>query len=268
MFEDIDYHIHTCYSDGDLTPEEIVDRYLSNGYSKIAITDHDGIEGSMVAFWHSAGKDISVIPGVELSTKDSHGNTIHVLGYNFDYSNKELCSTLSQISLYRARRNDRLLELLNEMGYNITIDDLLSVNEGRFIGKPTFAKVLMKMGVVESVSDAFDGIFSDERIRSLEKKTLEAKEAIDLIHHANGAAVLAHPMEIKRTSETKEAFYSRVTGIIEELIEAGIDGIECYHPSANAEDSEFFRDKAKAYNLCVTKGSDFHSDATRRNYEG
>ena len=80
MLFDADYHIHSYYSDGELSPEEIVDRYIDNQYNQIAITDHDGIDGSRVAIFYSAEKDITVFPGVELTTRDRYDNIIHVLG--------------------------------------------------------------------------------------------------------------------------------------------------------------------------------------------
>lgn len=268
MFADVDYHIHTYFSDGDMSPEELVDRYIEKGYREIAITDHDEIEGSMIAVWHSAGRSIRVIPGIELSTKDEKGNTIHMLGYYINYSSPELKNALSTIRHWRAVRNDKLLTVLNEMGYDITIDELLTVNDGRYVGKPTFARLLVNRGVAEDEDAVFKGLFREEIFRKLSKRTLTTYEAIDVIHSAGGKAVLAHPMEIRKKGESQEEFYHRIRTLIDELIRYGIDGIECYHPSASIVEAEMLRDIARSNNLCVTKGSDFHSDSARRDYEG
>lgn len=268
MFPDVDYHIHTYFSDGDMSPEELVDRYIDRGYTEIAITDHDEIEGSLMALWYSFGKDISVVPGIELSTRDEHGNTIHMLGYGINYSCPELRSAISKIRLWRAERNDRLLAKLNEMGYDITIDELFSVNDGRFIGKPTFAKLLVRRGAAEDEDAVFKNFFSREEFRGLSKRTLSTNEAIELIHSAGGNAVFAHPMELRRKGEAADDFYERVRNLIDEMIENGLDGIECYHPSATMIEAEMLRNIARFNNLYVTKGSDFHSDSVRRDYEG
>lgn len=268
MLTDVDYHIHTFYSDGDLSPEQIVDRYLARGYEQIAITDHDELEGSMVAFAYSYGKGITVLPGIELSTRDHHDNTVHILGYNINYSDPELLSTLRMLKLERAKRNDRLLKVLCEMGYEISVDDLVSINEGRYIGKPTFARVLVNKGYADDVDSVFKGIFRDERIRPLRKKTLDTSEAIRLIHEAGGTAVFAHPVEVRKRDEDRDEFYKRLRELIDEMIEFNIDGIECYHPSASLIEAEMLRDVARLNNLVITKGSDFHSDLERRDYEG
>lgn len=267
MLFDADYHIHSVYSDGELAPEEIVDRYIDNQYKQIAITDHDGIEGSCVAISYSADKDITVFPGVELSSRDRSGNVIHVLGYCFDMEDARLREAMRKLKLWRAERNDLLLAALNGMGYEISIDELLDVNDGRFIGKPTFAKVLASKGYISDISEAFEQIYTRDEIRCIQKKTLSTERAIRLVHNAGGMAVLAHPMEIKKSDEEDKVFVKRLSRILKSMIDMGIDGIECYHPSATSGQATTLRDFAKKRGLIVTGGSDFHSDSARRDYE-
>ena len=267
MLYDADYHIHSYYSDGDLSPEELVDRYMERQYSQIAITDHDGIDGCRVAISYAADKEITVFSGVEISLRDEPGNTIHMLGYCFDMDDEHLNRKMKELRQWRAVRNDRLLEALRGMGYEISIDDLLDVNEGRFIGKPTFARVLVSRGYADSVQQVFDEIFTRDEIKNIKKKTMGVGESIRMIHRAGGMAVLAHPMEIRDGDEPEEVFVKRLSAVIKSMMDMGIDGIECYHPSATADQAMTLRDFAKKRGLIVTGGSDFHSDTVRRSYE-
>lgn len=264
MFFDSDLHIHTTYSDGDMTPEQLVDRYISNKYSIIAITDHDGVDGSAVAISYARNKPITVLPGIELSTEDQEGNNVHMLGYSFDLENSELKEELLNIKVERAKRNDRLLRALVDMGYQISVDDLIRVNEGNYIGKPTFAKVLLEKGYVRSVSEAFDRIFARPELSRIKTVHMSCEKAISLIHRAGGLAVMAHPMELREEGQNRKEFMVYIEKVIRTLMDQGIDGIECWHPSASYLESKWLRDFARNNNLIVTGGSDFHSDNERR----
>lgn len=262
-----DLHIHSCFSDGALEPEEIVDRWLDAGYKLISITDHDEIDGSKAAYEYAKGKGIKVLPGVEMDSFDEFGDDIHILGYNIDYENKALRKALFDIKKWRAQRNDQLLAALNEAGYEVSIDELIDVCAGHFIGKPTFAKVLIAKGYVSSIDEAFTEIFEKlDSIKKIKKRTLRSEFVIRLIKEAGGVAVLAHPMEHKRDGEGDEAFYRRIIKLMDKFREYGIDGIECGHPSADLEEQEALKAYAGMYELSMTTGSDFHSDNDTRRY--
>ena len=213
------------------------------------------------------GIEIRVVPGVELTSSDEDHNIIHMLGYHFRYDDRELNRTLREVSMWRARRNDALLTALREMGIYVTIDELLAVNEGRFIGKPTIAEVMVAKGYVKSVEEAFQTVFRRDEIRAVPKQMIATEKAVDLIHGAGGIAVLAHPMEIRRRGEKLSDFRNRFETVFRRVIRHGIDGMECYHPSATLLQAEELRTLARKNNLIITKGSDFHSDKARRQYE-
>lgn len=261
-----DLHIHTYYSDGRLSPEEVVDRWHSNGYKLIAITDHDGIEGSMVGEDYARGVGIDFIRGIEFDSEDAMGKDLHILGYGMDFGNPRLQTVLFDIILKRARRNDALMAALNEMGYEITLDDVGAVNDGRFIGKPTFATILKEKGYIEDFQEAFEKIFRHESIKRVVKETLSTKEVIDVIHEADGIAVMAHPMEQRHRSESFEEFLPRLTSILDTMVSYGIDGIECFHPSASEMQSELLEKYANEHGLLITRGSDFHADDINRDF--
>lgn len=266
-FSKVDYHIHTSFSDGALTPREVVDRYIENGYKQIAITDHDGVGGSIEAIEYAKYKPISIISGIEMSTKDEEENTIHILGYGIDLSAPSLNDALNRILAWRNERNEKLLKALNEFGYTMTGEELDEINKRTFIGKPNIAALMIHNGYASDIDDAFVKLLEVMRRGNINKKPFPTRSAIDLIHSVNGLAVFAHPMEVKKTGESPEAFSSRITAIFDRMRACGIDGIECYHPSASEEQAEAFRAYAERYKLVITTGSDYHSDDVRRDYE-
>ena len=261
-----DLHIHTCYSDGELTPQQVVDRWCEVGYKIIAITDHDGMQGSAIGMDYAADKDISFISGIEFDSFDSYCRDIHMLGYGFDYNCPELRDALLEAALKRARRNDQMREALGRMGYEITLDDIGSVNEGRHVGKPTFAVILYRKGYLSDPGEAFRTVFRAPEIKKIVKDTLDTGKVIDLIHKAGGLAVLAHPMEQREPEESFEEFRPRLYNILDRIRAYGVDGIECWHPSADEEQQKLLCDYADHYGLLKTRGSDFHSDKHKRNY--
>lgn len=266
MIGEEDYHIHSTYSDGDLSPEQLVERYAAAGYRRIAITDHDEIEGARLAMRYAAGKAIDVIAGIELSTRDEEGNEIHVLGYGYDLDAPPLHEALSRVKRWRAERNLRLREALAEMGYAVTEEELHAVNEGHYIGKPTFARVLVAKGHAASVDDAFARIFRMPPACLPVKQCLSTAEAIRVLHAAGGVAVFAHPMELRKKGEG-DAFWIRFAEILDRMRGWGVDGLECEHPSAGPIEAERLRRMAEEQGMIVTRGSDFHSDRIRRKHE-
>ena len=261
-----DLHIHTCYSDGDLTPQQVVDRWLKEGFKLISITDHDGIEGSMSVMDYTAGMDIRIVSGTELDSACDLGSDIHIIGYGFDFNCPQLRSAILEIKLMRARRNDKILQTLNSLGYNITLDDIGAINEGRYVGKPTFATILYRKGYTSDPQEAFRTVFRDPEMIRIRKETLSTKEAIDLIHQAGGVAVFAHPIEQRHPGETFEAFIPRMYELLDLMREYGVDGIEYRHPSADEVQQKMLAEYADRHGLLKTEGSDFHSDMHQRNY--
>ena len=261
-----DLHIHTCYSDGVLTPEEVVDRWQDEGYKLIAVTDHDGIEGSVIAMEYAAGMEIQVVSGAEFDSACDLGRELHILGYGFDFNCPQLRSSLLDLTLMRARRNDRIMQMLNDRGYRITLDDIGAENEGRYVGKPTFARILYRKGYISDPVEAFRTVFREPGLREIVKETLTTKEIIDLIHTAGGVAVFAHPTEQRHLPESFEEFKPRMYQLLDRMREYGIDGIECRHPSADDVQQDLLTEYAERYGLLKTGGSDFHSDDNPRNF--
>ena len=263
-----DMHIHSRYSDGVLKPEAIVDRWKSEGYTRIAITDHDGIQGSIKAYEYAQGLDgIEVVPGVEFDSSNELDKDLHILGYNINYSSKELNEAISTLRGWREERNKEMLKILQDSGYDIDWEEVRGAGGGDYVAKPHFAIALVEHGYAESVSEVFAKIFKKHsQMNAFDKRTMHSSDIVRIIHEAGGVAVLAHPMEQMRDDESREEFYPRMYELLDEFRSYGIDGIECYHPSANPEDSALIAKYADKYDLMITCGSDFHWDEIGRVY--
>lgn len=261
-----DLHMHTCHSDGALTPQELIDMRASEGYELLAITDHDVMGGSVEGAGYAKEKGIEYIYGIEFDSEDVFGKDLHILGYGMDIHNEVLLDKLIEVLDERNNRNGRLMDALNRRGYGITSEDIKSINNGRYVGKPTFARILVNKGYASSVQEVFATIFREDEIRAIKKDTENSKVIIDTIHAAGGLAVMAHPMEQRHLNESFADFKPRLYEILDRMVEYGVDGIECHHPSASEEQQKLLLEYTKGKGLMVTRGSDFHAPDIPRDY--
>lgn len=258
--------MHTVHSDGTLTPEELIGMRAAEGYKLLSITDHDVAGGNPAGARISEQFSVMFIPGIEFDSEDELGKDLHVLGYGFDPHNEVFVDKVIEVLQERNNRNERFRQALNKRGCGITPEDVKAVNNGRYVGKPTFARVLVKKGIVKSVNEAFATIFREPDIDAIKKVTMSSKEAIDTIHAGGGLAVMAHPMEQRKINESFEEYKPRLYRIMDRMIEYGIDGIECHHPSASPMQQELLMRYARDHGMMITRGSDIHSPTQPRDY--
>lgn len=261
MESKVDFHIHTWFSDGAVSPTEIVKQAKALGYDTIAITDHDGIDGVKEALIAGETADLQVIAGIELATKTKEGTGLHILGYHIDIENQRLTETLKELRQKRETRNEKLLAVLAEMGCPLTTEELILRPGQSFIGKPIIARAMVKKGYIKAPKEAFaPGKFLESpKAKAVKKEKLDAEEAIGLIRAAGGIAVLAHPIQIRGFGEPgSEAFYQQVDQLVGRLRKAGLGGLECFHRDHSREQALRFVEIAEKYHLHITRGSDFH----------
>lgn len=242
-----DLHVHTNYSDGTMTPEEVVDEAIRLGVSTISITDHDTVGGVKAAYYYGQGKNINIIPGVELSAY-LEPSEIHILGYFIDVDNASLQKLLQQAHEDRLKRIYDMVEKLR--GLNVVIDpqEIFVLAGKGSPGRMHVAETIWKHGYCDTIAESFPKYIGDNGPAYVPKKTLTPQQAIQLIRNARGVAVLAHPGLTKRDQ------------FIEELVNYGLQGIEIYYPSHSQQDIEKYLKVARKYNLAVTGGSDFHGE--------
>lgn len=258
----VDYHIHSWFSDGTMKPTELVRKYHEEGYDIISITDHDGVDGIEEALIAGEAVKIQVVTGVELAV-EHNGLNLHMLGYKFDHENEEFLDKMDELRQYRDERNEKLLKALQDMGYDITMDDVKQRKRQTYVGKPNFARALVAKGYVGSVKEAFEeGKFlCAPEIKEIERKKITAKEAIDLIQNAGGMAVLAHPGKIKNIGERgSQEYWDNFEALLRDLKKQGLKGLECFYPDHSEEEQLKFAILAGKYHLHMTEGSDYHGD--------
>lgn len=255
----IDLHAHTRESDGEMTPEQLIDFAIERGITALAITDHDTAEGLEMASEYARDKKIMFIPGIELDAKVEKGQ-MHILGLCVNYKDEQFNRRLLDIKKEREERNNRFIETFNQMGLKVTLEELQEVSSGNIIGKPHFAKVFLKKGYIKTKSEMFDKYFNQPPLCGIKKSTLSPEEIIKLIKRANGIAVLAHPQSLKLSD-------AELMKKIAELKSYGLDGLECWHSNQTPEQMQRFKEMAIQMNLIMTKGSDYHGPITKPEIE-
>ncbi len=241
-----DLHIHTNFSDGKLTPKEILELAKTKGLGIISVTDHDNFEGSVRMLEFNGKQEIKIIPGIEISA-DFHGKEIHILGYFLNFNNKALIEHLDFIDNLRVVRFEKIIRKLLDLGVKIKPDNLLKkYSVSNSIGRPHIANELVEQGLVKDYGDAFQRYLGDNKPAHVRKENLDFNVIIELIHKSGGLAFLAHPGNYFRENTLKK------------ILESGIDGIETVHPSHTLNHVNKFTKFAKENNLLTCGGSDFH----------
>jgi len=243
MFADL--HLHTHFSDGTFSPEELVNHASRAGLSTIALTDHDTVEGCDRTARACGEKGIGFIPGTEL-TGEFENHEIHLLGYYLDTTHVGLLSEILKFQKVRQTRIVEMVSRLNRLGIPLQTEVVFKLANCQSPGRPHVARALVQEGFCSSLDEAFDRFLKQSRPGWVPKFRISAFEAVDLIHRAGGLAVLAHP-GLNRSDDA-----------IPVLKGAGLDGLECFHTKHSPSASEHYAGLARKYDLLITGGSDCH----------
>ena len=241
-----DLHIHSSYSDGSLTPKNIIDIAVQKKLNSISITDHDSISAYYEAL--KICQEVTLIPGIELST-EFDGHEVHFLGYFIDVYNEELVKVLNAIHKERVNRVYNTIDRLRNLNIDISnsdiqIDNLVSV------GRPHIAKLLVEKGYVASLREAFHLYLAKGKPAYIERYKINYRDALKLIKDSGGIAILAHPGELYKGIDLEK--------LLKNLKVYGLHGIEVFHPSHCNKDINKFYNIARKYRLVISGGSDFH----------
>lgn len=248
----IDLHTHSWFSDGTKSPAELVQLAAKSGVTALAVTDHDTMDGVEEALSAGAEYGVEVVPGLEISVVHNK-KSLHILGYYADSSNPELASALAALQGEREQRNTKIIEKLQSLGIDATVEELKKISGVGQTGRPHIAKLLMNHGVVRSMPQAFDEYLKKDAKAYVSRFAYSAEDAIELITGAGGLAVLAHPIQVDRSLNS-------LSTLLPVLKSYGLDGIETYYPTQSKKMRKRIRKFAEENELFLTGGSDYHGD--------
>jgi predicted metal-dependent phosphoesterase TrpH len=177
---------------------------------------------------------------------------MHILGYGFDEASGSLLEKLEYVQRARRERNPKIIANLNGLGFEIRIEEVAAKAGGQVLGRPHFAQVMLEKGYVETTQEAFDKYLAKGKPAYMDKERLSPRESVSVIRAAGGVAVLAHPLQLKAKSDEE------LEAIVGGLVDAGLQGMECYYRNHTEEDTRRFLALAGKYGLIATGGSDFH----------
>lgn len=261
----IDLHTHTNYSDGELSPMELIKLAIEKNIGTIAITDHDTLEGIKQIDRSNpliVNSGIKIINGIELSAKVNKG-IMHILGYGIDLDNKELNE---KMSILKDNSINSVLSIMEQIkkdyGIRFRYNDIKSlINANHNLGRPDLARLCIKYGYAKTVQEAFDKYLIDAYNKTKQVgKGIHYQECINLILNSGGIPVLAHPKSLELTE--KEFLI-----LLKEMINNGLKGIEVYHSSHTKEEMEYYLSIANKYNLLISGGSDYHGKTVKPEIE-
>ena len=241
-----DLHTHTYHSDGTRSPREVIDVARASGIEIVCISDHDNLAAYFEIKPYADAQGVTLVPGVELSCAVD-GVDVHILAYAFDALDERVAERLRRFRDTRQRRGQMIVERLRALGYAVSAERVEELAAGGAMGRPHVARALVEAGYVASVDEAFDKLLGAGKPGYVEKERFRIDEAVALIRAAGGVTSIAHP-----------TLYPGAERIVPRLLDAGIDGVEVFHPEVDEAAREKFSNVARFRGKMLTGGSDDH----------
>lgn len=240
----IDLHVHSSFSDGSLSPDELAARATRNNVVALAITDHDTIAGNAEKISACAAHGLECVLGVEMSCQ-LDGNEAHILSL-FAEPDSTVVERIGELSRSRYERMAAMLNRLGRLGIRLEMSDLPVTDDGVY-GRPHLARAMVERGVVKSINEAFARYLYDDGPVHIAKTRFDVAEGAKIAKEMGGVSILAHPG------------VSGWLGDLDRFVELGLDGIEVYHPKHGGETIAKLLRYCRERGLLVSGGSDFHS---------
>ncbi|MDX1448435.1 MAG: PHP domain-containing protein [Acidimicrobiia bacterium] len=247
----IDLHTHSTCSDGSLTPTELVELAATIRLEALALTDHDTLDGIAEAREAAERTGIELIAGVEISLDWDRGG-MHLLVLWLEPGPGPLQDRLSELQDARNGRNARIVDRLNELGVEVTLDEIVEEAGEGSVGRPHFAAVMVRKGYVPDIKTAFDEYLANGRPAYMPRYRLGPEEAIDLALRSGGVPILAHAHTLGLDNRQE------VEDMLDRLKRAGLVGIECHYGSYGPDERAGYLGLAERFGLLPSGGSDFH----------
>ena len=246
----VDLHVHTTASDGTMSPRDVTSLAAMLGLKAIAITDHDTMDGIPEAGEAGELLNVSIIPGIEIST-DYQGKDVHVLGYFLESEHQKLRDYMDWVRRTRRERVEKILQRLQKKGFDISLEQLDKDHPGAVLGRPHIAGKLVELGAVDSVKEAFRRYLGEGRSCYVPRERIPFADASGLIRDCGGVSVLAHPLQYGFSKSELET-------LVKTAAAEKFTGIEILYTGYTQEDQKRLFDLAEQYGLLPTGGSDFH----------
>lgn len=246
----IDLHTHSTASDGTFSPGDLVNKAVSKKLKVLAITDHDTVAGLEEAKKASQNQDIIFIPGIELNIQWPTGE-FHLLGLGLKQVSDDLNSIITYLQRQRETRNQKIVELLNKDGFEMTMTELIDRFETESIGRPHIAQMMVEKGYVKQRQQAFDNFLGKGRKYYVDRAGADLSMASKAIKNSGGVPVHAHPLSLYLSINSLET-------TMEEIKAKGVMGLEAYHPAIRVSQGQQLEKIARKLDMFVTAGSDYH----------
>lgn len=242
----VDLHLHSDRSDGSVPAGELARHVAAADLRAFALTDHDTVDGIAEARAASVDLEVEMVAGIEVSAYEERWGSVHVLGYFLDETDADLLHTLDGFRARRAERAREIVQRLNRMGIAVPFEEVAARARHGLIARPHVARALLDGGWVATWEEAFERFLAADRPAYVPARYATAAGAIGLVHRAGGLAVLAHPGR----SVPEEG--------IAALRDAGLDGLELWHPEHGPALTRALDRIAGRLRLLRTGGSDWH----------
>lgn len=250
----IDLHTHSIYSDGSLSPTELVKKAKKIGISALALTDHDNADGLSEFIKACNTFHIEGIPGVEFSVEEDEetGKQLHIVGLFIEYESKVMEEFARHMKSKRLDRAVKIIKKLNSLGFNFQNTDIENIQRHNMIGRSHIAALMLKKGYISTIQEGFEKWLGAGKPAFVPKPSFNPGWIIELIHKMKGLAILAHPVLLQYNT------YEKLYTTIKNLKEKGLDGVEVFYPFTPVKLAHRLLDWCQELDLLVSGGSDFH----------
>ncbi len=252
----IDLHNHSYYSDGVLSPTEVVNLAKQEGCDIFSLTDHDTTDGLLEAQKQADEVGLKLVHGVEISAMWSN-MTIHILGLNVDINNPIFQAGLKQHQDFRQLRAEKMARGLGGAGVFSALEKVKVVAKKGMITRTHFAQMLIQEGVCKDMRSVFKRFLTGKKPGGVGGQWAQFDEVIGWIHAAGGKAVLAHPLRYRMTN-------TKIKRLLSHLSDAGLDGVEVVTGSSSKDEITLVSQWATQFDLLVSSGSDYHGWPNQR----
>ncbi len=246
----VDLHTHSTCSDGTFTPKELVAYGKKKGLKAIALTDHDTLDGIPEALYYGEKFGIEVIPGIEIST-EYENNELHIVGLFVSDESAELKSAIENLRESRKLRNIEMVEKLNNIGVNISYENVLKRAGGGIVTRAHIAGEVIASGYASSNNEVFERYIGKDKPAYIKRNLMPWQDTVYLIKNSGGLPVLAHPLLYKLSDR-------RLEMIVSDLANHGLYAIEAYYSTHSPAEIKYVKALAEKNGLKLSGGSDFH----------